>query len=264
MLPAMTHPDSITLAVTLVVRDLDTVERFYRDVIGLHAVARERDSVAMGVDGTAFLHLRHEPQFLRDDPAGAGLFHTAFLLPSRADLGGWLTHADRAGLRLDGAADHLVSEAAYLRDPESNGVEVYADRPRAGWSWRDGQVAMANDRLDGPGLRAAATAWQGAPAGTRIGHVHLRVGDVAAATRFYTGELKLDLVRAMPQAAFLSWGGYHHHIAVNTWGSAGAGPRLAGTAGLRSVAVQAATDLLPVGAVTLHDPWGLPLHVSAV
>ena len=261
MLPGMTQPDPISLSVTLAVRDLALVQRFYQDVIGLHAVAREPGSVALGMDGTAFLHLRHEPQAERDDPASAGLFHTAFLLPSRADLGGWLVHVDRVGIQLDGAADHLVSEAAYLHDPEGNGVEVYADRPRSAWSWWDGKVAMANDRLDGPGLRAAAADWKDAPAGTRIGHVHLRVGNVAEAVRFYAGTLELDLVRSMPQAAFLSWSGYHHHVAVNTWGSAGAGPRAAAVAGLHSVTMQAAPGLLPDVDDPLYDPWGLPLHV---
>ena len=251
----------LTLAVTLAVRDLPVVERFYRDVIGLQAVARGDGSVAMGVDGAAFLHLRHKPGALPDDPAGAGLFHTAFLLPSRAGLGGWLRHADRIGVRLDGAADHLVSEAAYLHDPEGNGVEVYADRPREQWTWRNGEVAMANDRLDAPGLRAAAAPWAGAPAGTRVGHVHLRVGDVAAALPFYAGTLGLDVVRAMPQAAFLSHGGYHHHVAVNSWDSAGAGPRGPGRAGLEAVALHAAPDTLPIIDRTLSDPWNLQVHV---
>ena len=253
--------ENLTLSVALAVRDLPAVEGFYRDVIGLQAMSRSEGSVAMGVGGTAFLHLRQEPGLLPDDPAEAGLFHTAFLLPSRADLGGWLRHVAALGLRLDGAADHLVSEAAYLRDPEGNGIEVYADRPRADWDWRDGQLAMANNRLDTPGLHAAAAPWHGAPDGTHVGHIHLRVGDVAAALPFYAGTLGLDVTRAMSQAAFLSQGGYHHHLAVNNWGSAGAGPRKPGRAGLDAVALHAAPGVLPVSNDTLQDPWGLRIQV---
>ncbi len=258
--------------VALAVRDLAGVERFYRDVIGLRVVQRGPDSVSLGAGGPALLTLRHVPGAIPDDPAAAGLFHIAFLLPSRADLGRWIAHASALGHALDGAADHLVSEAAYLHDPEGNGVEIYADRPRAQWRWDVGQLAMANSRLDFPGLlrEGAGAAWSEAPAGVTVGHVHLRVGNIAAAVRFYKEALGLDVVRSMPEAAFMSTGGYHHHIAVNTWSSAGAGPRDPRRAGLDSVTLEAADQAVLDGIAQragmaadqdgLRDPWGTLLR----
>ena len=262
--------------VALAVRDLHRVAAFYRDVIGLEVVAEEGAAVRLGAGGTAFLDLLHRPDALPDDPAAAGLFHTAFLLPSRADLGRWLAHVRALGGRLDGAADHLVSEAAYLHDPEGNGVEVYADRPRAEWRWQgegaERRVEMANRPLGMPGLlRAAGTPWSGAPPGTRIGHVHLRVGDVGEAVRFYGGALGLDLTAAWDSAAFLSSGGYHHHIAANTWRSPGAGRRDPACAGLASVTLDVADGPAMAGIAQrlgtaghrFEDPWGTVLTLRA-
>jgi catechol 2,3-dioxygenase len=263
--------------VALAVRDLDRVAAFYRDVVGLEVIARADDGIRMGVAGDAFLDLLHRPDAAPDDPASAGLFHTAFLLPSRPDLGRWLAHVHALGQKLDGAADHLVSEAAYLHDPEGNGIEVYADRPRAQWGWHDGpdgrRVEMANRPLDAEGLLGLADApWAGAPAGTRIGHVHLRVGAVGEARRFYGDLLGLDVTVARDAAAFLSSGGYHHHIAANVWRSAGAGPRDPARAGLASVTLDIADEQARAGIMArtgartgamdhvgdgvLHDPWG--------
>lgn len=252
----------VSLSATLVVRDLPRAVQFYAGALGLEVVEQGPGAAAMGAGGAAFLRLRHDPGALPDDPGGAGLFHLAFLLPTRADLGGWLRHGDGAGLRLDGAADHLVSEAAYLRDPEGNGIEVYADRPPSAWAWDGGGVRMANDRLDHAGLRAEAAPWRGAPAGTRLGHVHLRVGDVPAAVRFCTDQLGLQVTRQWPGAAFLSWAGYHHHVAVNTWRSAGAPPRPAGLSGLEEMTVRAHAGTLPITEATLHDPWGVAIHIE--
>lgn len=248
--------------VTLAVRELDRVVAFYRDVIGLEVLAHEDGVVRLGVAGGAFLELLHRPVAKPDDPASAGLFHTAFLLPSRADLGRWLAHFRTLGQPLDGGADHLVSEAAYLHDPEGNGVEVYVDRPREQWSWRDGpdgrRVEMANRPLDVEGLlRLADTPWAGAPAGTRIGHVHLRVGSIGAARRFYGGLLGMDVTNAWDAAAFLSSGGYHHHVAANTWRSAGAGPRDPARAGLASVTLDIADEQALAGIMGRVGEGGL-------
>lgn len=253
-------------AVALAVRDLQRAEAFYRDVIGLERIAGGPDEALLGAGGTGFLQLHHRPGADPDDPGAAGLFHTAFLLPSRADLGSWLAHAGQRQTPLDGAADHLVSEALYLSDPEGNGVEVYADRPRAAWRWEDGRVQLANRPLDFAALLAAAgPAWSGAPAGTRIGHVHLRVGDVAEAVRFWTERMGLDVVAAMPSAAFLSSGGYHHHIAVNTWQSRGAGRRDPHRAGLQAVTLEAAPGSRAAAAgPAVDDPWGTTVRVLPV
>ena len=264
-------------AVALVVRNVERVTAFYRDAIGLEVLHRDPSQVQLGAGGIVLLHLLHQPAALPDDPASAGLFHTAILLPRRADLGRWLRHADATGVALDGAADHLVSEAAYLHDPEGNGVEVYADRPPAAWHWTGAagsrRVDMANHPLDFRGLMEAADApWTGAPAGTRIGHVHLRVGDLARAAAFYVDVLGLDVIRAASEAAFLSTGGYHHHVGVNVWRSPGAGPRDPARAGLAWVRMDAAdsqltaiarrsqaTDLADAG---LRDPWGTQIKIT--
>ena len=239
-------------SVTLTVRDLDRVARFYQDVIGLTPIATDATSVWLGVDGRQLLRLLHRPDLRPVDPAAAGLFHTAFLLPTRADLGRWLTHAAANGIKLQGAADHLVSEAVYLADPEGNGIEIYADRPRTAWRWEGTQIAMVNARLDLPALMALdAAPWTGAPSGTTIGHVHLQVGDIAAAEPFYVAGLGLDITRRMPQALFISAHGYHHHLALNTWNSQGAGPRDPTRAGLAIVTLRTGA---PRPSVT--DPWG--------
>jgi catechol 2,3-dioxygenase len=263
--------------VALAVRDLPRVEAFYRDVLGLTVVGRTTETVRLGVDGIGFLDLTYIPNALPDDPATAGLFHTAFLLPSRADLGRWLAHSRERRQPLDGAADHLVSEALYLHDPEGNGVEMYADRPWAQWHWTNGRegrrVELGNRPLDSEGmLREAGDApWAGAPDGTRIGHVHLRVGDVAEATRFYGDILGMDLTALAPAAAFLSSGGYHHHLAANAWHSAGAGPRDPRRAGLISITMDVAdrshlagigrhAQIANLAGEGLQDPWGTALR----
>jgi catechol 2,3-dioxygenase len=247
-------------AVSLAVRDLDRAAAFYRDVIGLRELSRAPDSVSLGSGDTAFLTLVHRPDALPDDPATAGLFHTAFLLPSRGDLADWLAHVSAHRVPLDGASDHGVSEAIYLSDPEGNGVEVYADRPRATWRWEAGQVAMTTDRLDLAALIAdrSAAGWRGAPGGARIGHVHLRVGDVARAVRFWTEDIGLDLVRARHGAAFLSSGGYHHHIAANIWQSAGAGARDPRRAGLLAVTLETVAPARDA----ITDPWGTEIRFA--
>lgn len=259
--PASTPRDPVRVgSVVLGVRDLPAVETFYRDVVGLQTVSGGGDTVSLGAGGKVLLTLQHRPDALPDAPGSAGLFHTAFLLPSRADLGAWLWRTGRHGQKLDGAADHLVSEAMYLHDPEGNGVEVYADRPRNQWTWRDGQVAMANRNPDFDAiLQSASQEWMGAPPGTRVGHVHLRVGDIGAARTFYTRALGLDVVGDGDSAVFMSSGGYHHHIACNVWSSAGAGPRDPGQAGLLAVLMEAD------GAEPrmLHDPWGTVVEVAS-
>ena len=245
-------------AVDLAVRDLDRVARFYQDAIGLAVIDASPDRVRLGVAGAPFLTLLSRPGFRPVDPASAGLFHTAFLLPTRADLGRWLRHAAATGIPLSGAADHAVSEAVYLADPEGNGIEIYADRPRDTWPWEGDQIVMTNDRLDPAALRALDfSPWTGAPAGTRIGHVHLQVGDPAAAAAFYTGALGLRVTRQWPGVLFLADGDYHHHVAINDWNSRGAGPRDPERAGLAAVTLRS-----PREPVTLTDPWGTVFHLS--
>lgn len=254
----MPDPTEIA-AVTLAVRDLGRVTEFYRTAIGLDPIETAPGSAWLGAGGRRFLQLLHRPDLEPVDPAAAGLFHTAFLLPAMADLGRWLRHAADRHLRIDGAADHLVSNAVYLSDPEGNGIEIYADRPRSTWRWEAGQVVMANDRPDLAGLVALDPApWIGAPSDTTIGHVHLQVGDIARAEPFYADGLGLTVTRRWPRALFLSAAGYHHHLAVNTWRSAGAVPRDPGRAGLRTLTLLT-RDPAPAPKT---DPWGTTIDFT--
>ena len=223
--------------VSLVVRDLAVVSAFYRQVIGLRRIEQGADFERLGTSRTTLIELRHQPGAQLQSRRDAGLFHTAFLLPGRQELGQWLGFAAEARLRLDGAADHLVSEALYLTDPEGNGIEIYRDRPVAEWTVRDGAIQMASDPLDLEGIRqsAAGQAWSGFPEDGTIGHVHLQVGAIAPADAFYTTLLGFKITCRYPGASFYGSGGYHHQLAGNIWNSRGAEPRRANTTGLARV-----------------------------
>ena len=243
--------------VVLTVNDLGKVEGFYRDIIGLQRLSGDASAVVLGVEGAPLVELRRDSA-ARLRPNEAGLFHTAFLLPDRQDLGSWLRFAAEGGMRLDGASDHLVSEAVYLHDPEGNGIEIYADRPRASWEQSGAEVRMDTVALDLQGLLGASRgAWQGAPAGTVVGHVHLQVGDVAQAEEFYMNSLGMDRSAHVFGASFFASGGYHHHLAGNIWNSRGAGMRSAGATGLTELVMAADPGVLAaLGAQEFVDPWG--------
>ena len=218
-------------AVALRVADLAGLTAFYRDRIGLAVIHQEPGLATLGVDGEGLVRLE---QGAARPSSPAGLFHLAILLPSRGALANWVSHAASTRVTLEGASDHLVSEALYLSDPEGNGIEIYRDRPRADWPRRDGAIKMATERLDLQKLLSEADAapYAGMPSGTRMGHIHLRVGDTAQVEAFYVGKLGFDLMVHYPGASFMASGGYHHHIAGNIWNSRGAGPRAEGEAGL--------------------------------
>lgn len=259
---AATTPTSIA-RVGLKARDADALSDFYRTAVGLQELSRDRETVTLGTQDRALLVLERDPGAKPDDPRTAGLFHTAFLLPSRADLGRWINHAIADRIVVDGASDHIVSEALYLTDPEGNGIEIYADRPREEWTWRDGLVEMATMRMDVPSVVGSVPAgdagWTGLPADTVVGHVHLRVGDPRAAEDFWHREFGFDTVaRYGAQAVFLSSGGYHHHIGANTWQSAGAGQRDPGRSGLSWVEMRSANATAPRQA---QDPWGTVIRL---
>ncbi|TMV57200.1 VOC family protein, partial [Thioclava sp. BHET1] len=159
---------------------------------------------------------------------------------SCAALGSWMTYAIQKQIEVQGASDHLVSEAFYLADPEGNGVEIYADRPRESWGHRNGEVVMSTDPLDLHALSAVAgDPWRGAPAGSVVGHVHLQTGQLSAVEEFYTKTLGCTISTRYPGALFLGWGGYHHHLATNIWNSRGAGPRQEPASGLTEVILNA-------------------------
>ncbi|MFC7068173.1 VOC family protein [Halobaculum lipolyticum] len=221
-------PDSIDPAarigrVTLAVADLDATIAFYRDVVGLAVRERDDERAVLGTDADALLVLEADADAGPRPADAAGLFHTAFLFPSRAALGDALGRARDAGAHLTGASDHLVSEAVYLRDPEGNGVELYRDRPRDEWPGTDDRVEMDTRRLDVDALLAdragdADGAGDPAPGGTTVGHVHLEVTDLDAAEAFFGEALGFAVRQRMGTAAlFVAAGGYHHHVGLNTW-----------------------------------------------
>lgn len=204
-------------AVTLRVKNLSAVAAYYEDVIGLNRVAEEQHTVSLGVGNNELLYLQEDSAAKRR-PTETGLFHTAFLLPRREDLGSWLKYVADQRIVVDGASDHRVSEAVYLHDPEGNGIEVYADRNRSAWVTQDSQLSIQSRELDARGLMASAEkTWSAAPDGTVIGHVHLQVADLESTDDFYCNEIGFDKMKDMQQARFYGSGGYHHHIAGNTW-----------------------------------------------
>jgi len=258
--------------VSLNVRQLDPVADYYRHLLGLDIVGRDGNVLRLGVGGNALLELRGDESLVQRDPRAAGLFHTAFLMPDRESLASWLRHVASARIGVDGASDHLVSEAVYLHDPEGNGIEVYADRPRTAWT-RDGkQIAMATEKLDIPGLLdlAPSKAWSGAPEGLFVGHMHLQVGDNSIAEPFYSGVLGTEITAHYPGASFYGAGGYHHQLATNIWSSRGAGPTPAHSAGLAGFELILDTasqrdgilQRAQASADTIKDPWGLQIALS--
>ncbi len=221
--------------VHLRVADMDRAFGFYRDVLGLQPQpqASNADTVTLhGLDGRALLVLSAAPNARSRPPRSTGLYHFAILVPDRASLGATLRRLLDTRYPLQGASDHGVSEALYLADPDGNGIEIYRDRPRAEWPFEDGELSMVTESLDAEAVLAESGGeWEGLPRGTRMGHIHLQVRDLAEAEDFYTRGLGLDLMQRYPSAAaargrasaaFLSAGGYHHHVGVNTWASAGA------------------------------------------
>ncbi|QCK88764.1 VOC family protein [Phreatobacter aquaticus] len=271
--------------VSLVVRDLDLVSAFYRDAIGLSVIETSPGRTSLGAGGTVLLVLEQRPAAPFERQGTAGLFHTAFLMPTRKDLARWLVHVARNRVRLTGFADHAVSEAVYLDDPEGNGIEVYCDRAPELWRWDGASVTMTTDQLNIDDLvsltNIQVSDYATAPEGLRIGHMHLRVGDVARGQAFYGAAVGLDTTRQRGGAAFLSSGRYHHHLGINVWQSNGAGLRDPNATGIawfslemkdradidaqraRLAAAGAAVTEMAGGFQTA-DPWGTTVRLVGV
>lgn len=236
-------PDATRMGeVALDVGDLDLMTRFYRDVLLLEQVAEGSDWTGLGRGGQRLVTLRHRPGLPKGERRSAGLYHTALLHPDAATLATVVgSVAINTPQLYTGSADHLVSEAFYLDDPEGNGVELYIDRPRDQWRWDGDRVHMGSRFLDpntflathltdsgrdlletAPDARRPLAADTGAQV---VGHVHLKVGNTAQAKDFYVDKLGFDVTAEFPGALFVSAGGYHHHMAMNTWESEGVGLR---------------------------------------
>ncbi|TAP27164.1 VOC family protein [Arthrobacter sp. S41] len=279
-LAAETHMN----AVQLKVGDMKTMSEYYQKALGLEVLVESAEGTTLGRGTQELVNLRNAPGLQLASRNEAGLFHTALLFDTQADLAATvLSAAQFDQSKFVGSSDHLVSEAFYFTDPEGNGIELYFDRPRDGWTWKNGEVSMDTIYLDpneylNSHLSEQAVATQ-RKAAADIGHVHLQVGDVATARQFYVNTLGFDETTALgEQALFVSAGGYHHHMAMNVWNSRGAGPRK-DTLGLGEVLINVPSEeeigklaeRLSFAKVTHHhtgselrfnDPWNNNLRVT--
>ncbi|MWV48429.1 VOC family protein [Rathayibacter sp. VKM Ac-2803] len=282
--PDLLAPDTTMGAVTLRVADLDGMIAYYRDAVTLDLLSHDGPVAVLGRGGVASVILQHAPELRHAGPRSAGLFHTAILFESEAALAAAVySVATRHPGSFTGSSDHLVSKAFYFDDPEHNGVELYWDRDRTQWSWTHGRIEMSTLFLDpNEFLREHLmdeTIVQPRLGGASVGHVHLSVGDVATAKEFYVDRLGFETTIAYGgQALFVSAGGYHHHMAMNTWNSLGAGRRqLALGLGQVEIVVPGADDLGALGERLRHarvatqddgrtlafeDPWSNAIRVT--
>jgi len=285
VLDPATHIGLVTLAVSSLARSL----AYYHTELGFTITEHHEGTALLGTTtGLPLLVLVEQPNAQPQPAQTTGLYHFAILLPTRKDLGRFLSHLKARHIPLDGYADHLVSEALYLSDPDGNGIEVYHDRPRSTWTYHNGRVAMVSDPIDLEALMAEGrqdpSAWTGLPAHTTLGHIHLRVAALPQAEQFYQRILGFTVMQQMPGALFVSAGGYHHHIGLNTWQSRNAPQPPQNAVGLRFFTIQlpTASELAKVVArlhaaewpfeqqeqgVILRDPWSnkllLTIHEQA-
>ncbi|WP_042222818.1 VOC family protein [Oceanobacillus manasiensis] len=217
------EPATYVGGLSINVTDLQQAIDFYQTVIGFQVLDKTERTARLSANGkTAMLTLEMPENVTEKERRTTGLYHFAILLPNRAALSSFLEHALKRGVQL-GAADHEVSEALYLSDPDGNGIEVYSDRDSSGWNWNGDQVKMGTDPLDGDGLLAEEReVWSGLPEETILGHIHLHVANLKASETFYNQGLNFSVVTRYPGALFISTGDYHHHIGLNTWNGEGA------------------------------------------
>ena len=261
-------------AVTLRVANLDKMIAYYRDGVGLEVLSQGIDSAILGRVGQPALIIQHSPELKHASPTSAGLFHSAFLFDTQAQLAAAvMSVATKYPGSFTGSADHIVSEAFYFDDPEGNGVELYFDRERSKWSWQHGEIDMDTLGLDPNAYLSTHLGTAPKTEASKIGHVHLTVGSIDQAKDFYVDKLGFEATKNWGGTAlFVSAGGYHHHMAMNIWRSRGAGVREQ-TLGLGDVAIQlpnqdalgetvdrlkhSKLQLRDNGAfVSLDDPWG--------
>ncbi|MDJ0377237.1 VOC family protein [Cryobacterium sp. PH31-L1] len=268
-------------AVTLRVGNLDAMIAYYRDIVTLERQSHDGPVAVLGRGQTPLVLLQHAPELKAAEARSAGLYHTAILFDTQADLAAAVySIGTKAPGTFTGSADHLVSQAFYFTDPEGNGIELYWDRDRTLWSWAPGQVEMASLYLDPNAFISEHMSAEPSEGHAIVGHIHLSVGDVASAREFYVNRLGFAATANFgPSALFVSAGGYHHHMAMNTWESSGSGKRrLALGLGEVSIIVPSTDDVSALGERMAHyrvdtthdgqtlafeDPWANRIRVSA-
>jgi catechol 2,3-dioxygenase len=217
-------PGTTVGSVALVVENLTRSLNFYEQRIGLTVLERAGDSATLGTEREVLLRLGEMPG-AQQVGRSTGLFHFALLVPSRLELARTIAHLVETKTAIDGASDHHVSEAIYLNDPDGHGIEIYRDRPRSSWLDNDGNFLINTTPFDVTGvmgeLEGGAPPWRTIHPDTVVGHIHLRVADLERAEAFYTGVLGFQVMAQMESALFISAGGYHHHIGLNTWAGVG-------------------------------------------
>ena len=266
--------------VHLVVTDLERSIGFYGDAIGLRLQQRDDGVAALGA-GAEDLLVLHEERAAGPPTGHAGLYHFALLHPSRAELARAARRLAETRTPIQGASDHGFSEAIYLPDPDGNGIELYADRPRERWPDLEDAIPAGGPRpLDLQGLLALTGGDGPADPGLVVGHLHLHVGDLDEALRFYRDVIGFEPTMVMPSTAFVAAGGYHHHLGLNIWRGRGAGAAPTDAVGLRRWTVvlpdQAEVERVAArvaaaglereetdGGFVVSDPWGIPLLVAA-
>lgn len=273
MKPTATLTQTLELAPSeLFVADIKKMTAYYHGIVGLPLLETSAKSVTLGHDQTSVITLSSQPNLAYASPRNAGLFHNAVVFQSRGDL------AQAAGNTImkmpetfSGTGDHLVSEAFYFTDPEGNGLELYFDRPRDTWQWQEGHIKMDTLYID-PIAYVYKNASESTGSHIKLGHVHLKVGNIPEAQKFYVGLLGFDITALVPGALFISIGGYHHHLALNTWLSEGAGIRQP-SLGFSEVTISLETNddinrlatrlqaanhkfSLTNSRLTVSDPWG--------
>ncbi|KKB33651.1 VOC family protein [Bacillus thermotolerans] len=276
-------PNTFVSHVRIKVENLERSLHYYREIIGFQVLEQTETTAVLTTDGqTSILSLEQPDRAIPKQGRTAGLYHFAILLPNRSDLANFVFHLIDKGIRI-GSSDHLVSEALYLSDPDGNGIEVYIDRDPSVWSWRNGEVAMTVDPLNFEELLADGNQqqpWNGLPASTVMGHIHLHVSELKETEEFYTKGLGFDVVnRFGAQALFISTGGYHHHIGLNTWNGTGAPLPPENSPGLKFFTLtlpseedrhRVITNLRAIGAsveeengiVVTHDPTGNRIYLQ--
>lgn len=284
--PLPIHPAAQIGTVRLKVRDLEKSLQFYRETVGFQVLKQYDQTAELTTDGQqSLLILDANPEYrVLREMSVSGLYHFAILLPDRVSLGLALRNLIKHQVPV-GQGDHLVSEALYFNDPDGNGIEIYADRPRDTWQKDSGgEYIMTTDTVDVDSLLTLSESaeWNGLPAGTRIGHVHFHVGDLQKAEQFYTQVLGFEVTAHYGKAAlFIAAGGYHHHIGLNLWAGAGAPPAPEDAVGIRyftttlpdASALEAVISRLEeanvpyereLSGISLHDPFGIGIKLEVI